>query len=309
MRSMVIGGCGFIGSHLVDQLVKRGPVTVLDDLSNGKIDFIGTHVMSGAVAFLDGDALALHTAPPIMRGHDVIFHLAANPEARHGLTNPRLDLEQGTIVTHNVLEAARQAGVKDVVFASSGTVYGDTEIVCSETDVGLPTSLYGASKLAGEAMLSAYVECFGLRGYICRFGNVVGPRATHGCILDFAKQLAAHPDRLDVLGDGAQAKPYVHVSEVVAAMLHVFNHGPEKLSVYNVAPDSVTTVQHIAETCAARTGASVTYAGGRSGWPGDVPRSRMSGYKLAMAGWLPTMTSDEAVNRAIGEIFGERGQR
>jgi UDP-glucose 4-epimerase len=204
-----------------------------------------------------------------------------------------------------VLEAARISGVKDVVFASSGTVYGDTDITCSETDVGLPTSLYGASKLAGEAMLSAYVECFGMRGYICRFGNVVGPRATHGCILDFARQLAAHPSSLHVLGDGAQAKPYIHVSEVVSAMLHVFNHGPSKLNVYNVAPGDATSVRYIAEACARRSGAVVTYAGGRSGWPGDVPRSRMSGHKLAMAGWLPTMTSNEAVDRAIGEVFNE----
>ena len=161
-----------------------------------------------------------------MAGHDVVFHLAANPEARRALDNPRLDLEQGTIVTWNALEAARRNKVGRFVFASSGTVYGHTPDACDELSLGhLPISLYGASKLAGEAMLASYVECFGMRGCIVRFGNVVGPRATHGAILDFCRKLLATPDALEVLGDGAQSKPYLHVSDCVAGILFILDHG------------------------------------------------------------------------------------
>ena len=227
MKSLVVGGAGFVGSHLVDELVKRGPVTVFDDLSSGRKEFIQSHLDSGAVTFVLGDVLSPKGAETLVGcavGQDVIFHLAANPEARRGLANPRLDLDQGTIVTHNALEAARRAKVPRFVFASSGTVYGDAGSARrTERDLGLPTSLYGASKLAGEAMLSAYVECFGLRGLILRFGNVVGPRATHGCILDFCKQLEEHPERLDVLGDGKQNKPYLHVTDCVDGILHAFD--------------------------------------------------------------------------------------
>src|SRR5215472_7378693 len=178
MRSFVIGGAGFIGSHLVDLLVERGPVTVYDNLSIGKREFLEGATKGGKLTLTIGDALDLDRLSNHVKGHDTVFHLAANPEARWGLERTRLDLEQGTICTYNALEAARVAGVRDFVFASSGT-------------------LYGASKFAGEAMLSAFVECFGLRGYVCRFGNVVGPRGTHGAILDFCKKLKAHPDYLD----------------------------------------------------------------------------------------------------------------
>src|SRR5580704_16224528 len=222
MRSFVVGGAGFIGSHLVDLLVERGPVTVYDNLSVGKRAFIAGHLASGRAQLIEKDALDLDALVAASRGHDVVFHLAANPEARWGLERTRLDLEQGTIATYNALEAARLSKVTRFVFSSSGTVYGNIADACGEMDLGhLPISLYGASKLAGEALLSAYVECFGLTGFICRFGNVEGPRGTHGAILDFCKKLKAHPEFLDVLGDGRQAKPYLHVTDCVAGILFV----------------------------------------------------------------------------------------
>ena len=206
MRSFIVGGAGFIGSHLADQLVRRGPVTVFDNLSVGKREFIAGHLASGSARLVEGDALDLETLTREMKDHDAVFHLAANPEARWGLERTRLDLEQGTIATYNSLESARLNGVKKFVFSSSGTVYGNNPEPCGEMDLGiLPFSLYGASKLAGETLIASYVECFGLEGYICRFGNVVGPRGTHGAILDFCKKLQAHPEYLDVLGDGRQA--------------------------------------------------------------------------------------------------------
>ncbi len=209
MRSFVIGGAGFIGSHLVDRLVARGPVTAYDNLSAGKRAFLEPHLATSAAALVEADVLDLDRLTSAMAGHDVIFHLAANPEARWGLTNTRLDLEQGTIATYNVLEAMRRTPAHTLVFSSSGTVYGETPRACAEPDLGsLPISLYGASKLAGEAMVSAFVECFGLTARIFRFGNVVGPRGTHGAALDFLNKLARpHPPRRPRRRPPVQALP------------------------------------------------------------------------------------------------------
>jgi UDP-glucose 4-epimerase len=310
MRSFVVGGAGFIGSHLVEVLVARGPVTVYDDMSVGKLAFIEGPLASGKATLVKGDACDLAALTAAMRDHDVVFHLAANPEARWGLERTRLDLEQGTIATYNSLEAARVHGVKKLVFSSSGTVYGNVPEACGEKDLGeLPISLYGASKLAGEAMISAFVECFGLEGYICRFGNVVGPRGTHGAILDFCKKLQSHPDYLDVLGDGRQAKPYLHVTDCVAGLLFVLDHARgEKPAIYNLAPPDSTSVTRIAELCVAaspKKHARIEYGTTTQGWPGDVPRSLLKPDKLAALGFRVRHTSDEAVRLAVAEVARE----
>jgi UDP-glucose 4-epimerase len=310
VRSFVIGGAGFIGSHLVDRLVERGPVTVFDDMSVGKEAFLGAHLPSGRAKLVVGNALDLPGLTAAMRGHDVVFHLAANPEARWGLERTRLDLEQGTIATYNALEATRLNAVKKFVFSSSGTVYGDEASPCGEGDLGkLPISLYGASKFAGEAMLSAFVECFGLEGFICRFGNVVGPRGTHGAILDFCKKLKTHPEYLDVLGDGRQAKPYLHATDCAAGLLFVLDNAKgEKPAIYNLAPPDSTSVKRIAELCVAASPnktAAIQYGGGAQGWPGDVPRSLIKPDKLAALGFRVRHTSDEAVTMAVTEVARE----
>jgi len=308
-RTLVIGGAGFIGSQLVDVLVKRDPVTIFENFSVGKREFIAGHLASGAVRVVEGDALDLDALTAAVRGHDLVFHLAANPEARWGLERPRLDLEQGTIATYNALEACRLAKVPRFFFSSSGTVYGNTDKPCGEMDLGhLPFSLYGASKIAGEALVASYVECFKLQGNICRFGNVVGPRATHGAILDFCKKLKAHPDYLDVLGDGNQAKPYLHVSDCLAGILYVIDHGPDAMNVYNLAPEGWTSVRRIAEMCVAASpnpSARIEYSGGAQGWPGDVPKSRLVPEKLAGLGFRVRYSSDEAVARAVREVANE----
>ncbi|MBN2193228.1 MAG: NAD-dependent epimerase/dehydratase family protein [Polyangiaceae bacterium] len=308
-RWFVAGGAGFIGSHLVDRLVDWGPGTVYDNLSVGRRERVADHVERGTVTLKVADLLDLKQLEQAMAEHEIVFHLAANPEARWGLENPRLDLEQGTIVTHNVLEAMRRTGARRLVFASSGTVYGDTAEPCGEEDLGhLPISLYGASKLASEALISAYVECFGLQAWIFRFGNVAGPRGTHGAALDFLYRLKTNPVDLEVLGDGRQAKPYVWVADVVDAILFALEHAPGPLSVLNIAPPDVTAVSRIAELCVAASPnptATIRYRGGERGWPGDVPRSRMLGDRLAALGYRLTRTSDEAVAAAVAALAKE----
>jgi UDP-glucose 4-epimerase len=313
-RFFVVGGAGFIGSHLVDRLVERGTVTIYDNLSIGKRAFVEAPLASGRATLVQADALDVDTLVRSIEGHDAVFHLAANPEARWGLDNPRLDLEQGTIATHNVLEAARRARVPRFVLASSGTVYGDTAAVCREDTLGnLPISLYGASKLAGEALVSAYVECFDLQALIFRFGNVVGPRGTHGAALDFLKKLQNDSTELEVLGDGKQSKPYVHVSDCVDAILFGFDRVTGRLDIFNIAPPDATSVERIAELCiraSPHPAARIRYTGGERGWRGDVPRSRLDPGKLAALGWTTRKTSDEAVGAAVEalavEVFGSR---
>jgi UDP-glucose 4-epimerase len=285
-------------------------VTVYDNLTIGKTDFIKDHLASGRATLVHADALDLPALTAAMKDHDVVFHLAANPEARWGLERTRLDLEQGTIATYNALESARLNGVKKFVFSSSGTVYGNRPDACGESDLGmLPISLYGASKFAGESLIAAYVECFGLEGFICRFGNVVGPRGTHGAILDFCKKLKAHPEYLDVLGDGKQAKPYLHVTDCVGGILHVLDNAKgESPNIYNLAPPDWTSVKRIAELCIAASPnkeARIEFGGGQKGWPGDVPLSRIKPDKLAALGFKVRFTSDEAVEQAVSEVSRE----
>jgi UDP-glucose 4-epimerase len=312
VRVFVVGGAGFIGSHLVDLLVERGPVTIYDNMTVGKVEFVASHLESKRATLVKADCLDLEALTAAMKGHDVVFHLAANPEARWGLERTRLDLEQGTIATYNVVEAMRLNGVKRLLFASSGTVYGNVSEPCGETDLGsLPISLYGASKIAGEALIAAYAECFGLVTYITRFGNVVGDRGTHGAILDFCKKLKAHPDYLDVLGNGTQAKPYLHVNDCAAGMLHVLDHADtskENPAIFNLAPPDVTSVRRIAELVVAASpnkNARIDFGQSSQGWPGDVPKSRVKPEKLAALGFRVKHTSDDAVGLAVKQVARE----
>ena len=302
-RALVIGGAGFIGSHLVEKLVARGPVTVLDDFSVGRRELLEGARGSGRLAIVEGDARDLDTVCQVTSDHALVVHLAANPEARWGLENTRLDLELGTITTYNALEAARRAGAKRFLFASSGTVYGDVQERCSEADLGsLPISLYGASKLASEAMISAFSECFGLDATIMRFGNVVGPRGTHGAALDFLRKLLRSPTELEVLGDGTQAKPYLHVDDCVAGMLFTLERQSSRFDVWNLAPPDTTTVSEIAALAIRHSpypNATIRYTGGDRGWAGDVPKSLMSPEKLGALGFRVAHTSYQAVERAV----------
>jgi len=275
----------------------------------GKREFLREPLACGQASLIVGDALDLPALERAAEGHDLLVHLAANPEARWGIENSRLDLEQGTVATYNALEAARRCAMKGFVFASSGTVYGEAPGACAEMDLGhLPISLYGASKLAGESMISAFAECYGLQATIVRFGNVVGPRGTHGAALDFLNKLRKNPHELEVLGDGRQAKPYLHVDDCVAGLLFALDHTEDRLGVFNLAPADTTTVKFIAETCVRLSpypGATIRYTGGDRGWKGDVPRSLMRPDKLAALGFSVRHASDHAVERAIESLVRE----
>lgn len=313
-RIAVVGGAGFIGSHLVDRLAEDGAlVTVLDDLSVGRREHLARALATERVTLRIGDARAREDVRATLEGQHAIVHLAANPEARAGLSDPRVDLELGLLTTLCVAEEARAAGVAHLVFASSGTVYGPGPALASERSLGaLPISLYGASKLASEAFLSAHAECFGLRVTTLRFGNVVGPRATHGVILDLCRKLRASPNRLHVLGDGRQEKPYLHVEDCVAGLVFALTHAPERspsrYEAWNLTPASTTTVARIAALVVAASpnpGATIDFAGGEQGWPGDVPVSRLDPAGLARLGFRIDRTSDQAVARAVAEIARE----
>ena len=306
---LVVGGAGFIGSHLVSRLVERAQVTVIDDLSSGRREFLAPAIASGRCELREGSVFDAELLLGAMRGKIAVFHLSANPEARRGLEQPMLDLEQGTLATHAVLDAMRRMEVKGLVLASSGTVYGLARSACREGDLGaLPISLYGASKLASEALVSAYVECFGLSAWIFRLGNVIGPRATHGAAYDFLTRLKQDPQQLTVLGDGQQSKPYLHVADAVDAMLYGFEHAADPLNVFNVAPPDATTVRSIAELCVAcskNPGATIAYGTAQRGWRGDIPHSRLDASALAALGYSLPRSSDEAVKLGVSELSRE----
>lgn len=323
----VTGGCGCIGSFSVDALLDdpmTRRVNVIDNLSSGKLEHLqhqGANIADGRLKIFYQDLLQKrlrHVPDEAYSGVDVVLHLAANPNARKGIENTSLDLEQETLVTHNVLEMMRANGVKKIIFASSGTVYGDCgENVCKEGHgERLPISLYGAGKVASEALISAFCGTFGFKAVNFRFGNVVGPRLSHGAIYDWIAQLKEHPDHLNVLGDGNQSKPFIFVSEIVAGMLHglkLIEAMPDgKCEPYNLAPEGATSVRFIAENLKNQMflagneklyGCKINYGSTPAGWAGDIANSRMSMAKLEATGFRLQRSSDEAVRHAISEML------
>jgi UDP-glucose 4-epimerase len=313
---LVTGGAGFIGSHLIDALLADktvGEVRVLDNFSSGRREHLEHHKNDTRLKVHAVELLDLEKILPLFKGVNAVFHLAANPDARWGLDNTRLDLEQETIVTYNVLESMRRSNVSEMIFSSSGTVYGDVGTTVTHENLGpcLPVSLYGAGKVASEGLISAFCGTFGMRAVIFRFGNIIGERTTHGAVFDFIRQLAKNSGELKVLGNGFQAKPYVYVRDLVQGLMF----GKKKCSeldasefdVFNLAPGGATNVRFIAEELVSQLGFSgrtkIQYGESAQGWPGDVPQSRMDSAKLAKAGFPLSRSSDEAVRHAISQIL------
>ncbi|MDH4222399.1 MAG: NAD-dependent epimerase/dehydratase family protein [candidate division Zixibacteria bacterium] len=315
MHYFITGGAGFIGSHLVDRLMSRGEVTVYDNLTSGKIEFISHHLGNPAFKFIQKDLLDYEDLKEAITGHDMVFHLAANPDARLGIEKTRLDLEQETMATFNVLEAMRENSIKKIVFSSSGTIYGETPVIPLPENYGpvLPISLYGAGKVASEALISAFCHTFDIRSWIFRFSNIIGPRGTHGVIYDFIHKLKTNPEELEILGDGTQEKPYLSVEDCVGGILFGLENSFDKVNFFNLGCESTTTVKTIARIVVKELkleNVKFKYTGGDRGWPGDVPKVRFDIQKMKNLGWRPELHSDEAVLKAtkslIGEILGEK---
>jgi len=309
MKIFVTGGAGFIGSHLVDKLIEKGhTVTVYDNLSSGDKQFIKQHFENKNFRFIKADLLDLRRIKKEIKNHDVVFHMAANPHVRLGEKQTDLDLKQGIVTTYNILEAMRFSDIKKIVFSSSSVVYGETPQMSLPETYGptLPISFYGAGKLGAEGLTSAFCGTFDFQAWIYRFANIVGTRGTHGVIVDFIDKLRKNPNELEILGDGKQQKPYLHVSDCVDAIIFGFEKSREPLNLFNISCDTSTTVTRIAEILTEEMGlknVKFKYTGGERGWKGDVPRFQLDASKINKLGWKAKYTSDEAIRRSIRELL------
>lgn len=303
---MIVGGAGFIGSHFTDRLLAQGGhVTVYDSFASGK-DWHLEHHRDAALTVVKADITDESMLVEAMRGQDVVIHLASNPDIARAVTEPAVDFTAGTLLTHAVVEAMRQAGVRDLLYASGSGVYGDLGDREVDEAYGplIPISTYAASKIAGEALISAYCSMFDFRASVFRFGNVVGPRQTHGVGYDFLARLRNDPRRLDVLGDGYQSKSYIHVDDVVEAVLLAHQRSSTPYAVYNVATGDYTTVREIAAMALEvlgldETTTEVRYADADRGWKGDVPVVRLNTDRIQGLGWRRRRSSNEAIRASL----------
>lgn len=306
---LVTGGAGFIGSHLVEKLLEKGyRVRVLDNFSTGSLKNLEEIV--GSVDVVSGDIRDPKAVEKSLKGVDSVFHFAANPEVRVG--DPEEHFQNNILGTYTLLEAMRRAGVRDIVFASSSTVYGEAEVLPTPENYGpmKPISVYGASKLACESLISSYTHTYGFRGVALRYANVVGPRATRGVIKDFVSKLRSNPEELEILGDGTQTKSYIWIDDAVEATLKAWENMGEGFEPYNVGSEDAISVKEIADIVVEVMGLSgVKYRftggvkGGR-GWVGDVKYMHLDVSKLKSLGWRPRYRSAEAVRLAARHLLG-----
>jgi UDP-glucose 4-epimerase len=316
MKLLVTGAAGFIGSHLVDRLLTEGNSVVgIDNLSLGTMRHLSASVRNPNFRFIQADLNERGTyrgavlAEARMEPFDTIWHLAANSDISAGVADPDIDLRDTFLTTFNILKLARELETAKLAFASTSAVYGERDTLLEE-DSGpmFPISNYGAMKLASEAVIRAAVESGLPRAWLFRFPNVIGSRATHGALYDFVKKLKKDPTQLPVLGDGTQQKPYLHVSELVDAMLFIWKQTSERFNYFNIGPiGEGTTVRFIAETAVRLNSPSavIRYGTGAKGWVGDVARFKYSVEKLRNLGWSPTLNSDQAVVRALEDLTAE----
>jgi UDP-glucose 4-epimerase len=320
-RVLITGGAGFIGSNLADRLLADGlEVVVYDNFATGQRRFVEGVDAAECGEIVEGDVLDAPALRAAMAGCDTVFHLAANADVRFGLEDPSRDFEQNTVGTFTVLEAMRAAGVRRIMFASSGSVYGEPEVAPTPEDAPFPvqTSLYAASKLAGEGMIQAYCEGYGFTGVILRFVSVLGERYTHGHLFDFSRALRDDPETLTVLGDGRQRKSYLYVGDCVEAivMLAMRSDAPGS-DVFNLGTDEVTDVDTSVLAVTRHMGISprIEYTGGVRGWIGDSPLIHLDCTRLRALGWRPRLTIAEAVGRTLDWldanewVFGARAVR
>ncbi|MFB6298216.1 MAG: NAD-dependent epimerase/dehydratase family protein [Salinirussus sp.] len=299
---LITGGAGFVGSHLAARLVGDHEVTVVDDCSNGRREWV-----PDAAEFVAGDCTDRTVVADALAGDvDTVFHFAASKAVDSD--RPRAQFEDNVAMTYNVLERMAAAGVDRLVFTSSSTVYGEAPRPTPEDHAPLePISPYGAAKLAEEGLISTYAHSHGLGAWVFRFANIVGPRLRGAVVPDFVEKLRADPGRLRILGDGRQEKSYMHVEDCVDAMLHAVGAADDEFDVYNLGTRTTTSVDRIADIVAAEMGVDPDreYTGGDRGWTGDVPRMRLSVEKLGALGYEPRLSSDEAIRRSAQELIEE----
>ena len=303
-RVLVTGGAGFIGSHLVDRLLVAGhAVTAYDNLSTGQPAFLERASDHAGFRFVEGDVLDLPRLVAALGGHGFVFHLAANADVRLGPRQPRKDLDQNTIGTFHVLEAMRAAGVRRIAFASTGSIYGEPDVFPTPETCPFPvqTSLYGASKLAGEALITAYCTGFGFQAYLFRFVSILGERYTHGHVFDFYKQLLAHPDEVLVLGDGQQRKSYLYVHDCLDAMLLAIDRCDGIVTILNLGTEEYCTVDQSLDWIGERLDLRPRrrYTGGERGWVGDSPFIFLDTRKVRALGWRPRLSIRQGVVRTL----------
>lgn len=302
-RILVTGGAGFVGSHLVDTLVKNNDVTVIDNLSSGKREFV-----SSKAGFIEEDVTDRKAVLKNVKDFDFVFHLAANPEVRIGVENPSVPFEQNILGTYNILEAMRLNGIKNIAFTSTSTVYGEAkQIPTQESHTLAPISLYGASKVAAESLISAYCHSFGIRSWIFRFANIVGPKGTHGVVYDFIRKLEKNPNELEVLGDGNQSKSYIYVDDCVDAMLFAIKKSSDKVNIFNIGTEDQISAKRIAELVISEMGlnSKISYTGGIRGWVGDVPYMLLDISKLKSLGWELKRNSEDSIKSTIKNLLKE----
>ena len=316
-RAFVTGGAGFIGSHIVDRLVSGGAqVTVYDNFCTGQEEFVAHHAGNSNVQVVRADVMDRETLVGAMAGHDIVFHMQANADVRGGMTNTRIDLEQNTICTWNVLEGVRVNGIKRMAFASSATIYGEpSQFPTPEAYPPLQTSLYGASKYASEGMIQAYSEYFDVTSYIFRFVSWIGARYTHGVVFDFMKKLRDNPKKLTILGNGQQRKSYLDVTDGVKGIFFGVEHGPDRKNVFNLGHRDFMNVLDLARiVCEELELKDVEFetTGGERGWLGDSPFVHLDTTRLEALGWRPEVSIEQGIRNTVRylrerpELLGRR---
>jgi UDP-glucose 4-epimerase len=307
LRYFVTGCAGFIGSTLTDRLLADGHEVVgYDNFSTGRAGFLQQAQDCARFRLVRGDVLDTGTLTAAMKGCECVIHLAANADVRFGTAHPRRDLEQNTIATHGVLEAMRSSGVRRIAFASTGSVYGESAVIPTPEDAPFPiqTSLYAASKLAGEGLIAAYCAGFGFASWIFRFVSILGERYTHGHVVDFYRQLSRDPQRLRVLGDGRQRKSYLYVQDCITAMLTAMTRSADSVNVFNLGHETHCEVNDSIGWICAALGVipRIEYSGGERGWVGDNPFIFLDTRRIRALGWKPALSIQEAIGRTVEDL-------
>ena len=308
MKCIVTGGAGFIGSHLADLLVSQGwEVVVIDSMAAGRMENLKN--IESKITFVKKDLLD-NGWQEYFKGADRVYHIAADPDVRGSARKSREVYDNNVTSTVCVLEAMKEYGVKEIVFTSTSTVYGEASVIPTPETYSpmIPISVYGASKLACEAMISSYAATYGWHAWVYRFANIIGSRSTHGVIYDFVQKLRANPKELEILGDGSQAKSYLSVEECVKAVVFAPTISHDTFNFFNIGSEDWVTVKRIAELVVEEMGlknVKFNFTGGDRGWVGDVPKMQLSVDKLKSFGWKPGITSEEAVRRAIRATLAE----